>query len=224
MKKVIAHSLREKADEVAFNFSRKDRPGNVSGETFRVDSIHPLSESTAYVHFKKNTGKIAVAFFYYINMNGGMWQYFFPTYDHCIGAEKLRDILHDAEQKNFKYNFQSNEWNEQPSTYQTMDIPDNGYEYRENADLARKAVKRLSVTKLSIEYLFHRDEYDRDELRFTTAIEESWPIFSTSQKKVLYMHLVQGFSFTSIADLQGYTPQNASQLFKKACGIIQNNI
>tara|TARA_R100000093_G_scaffold22795_1_gene13027 strand:- start:629 stop:946 length:318 start_codon:yes stop_codon:yes gene_type:complete len=105
-----------------------------------------------------------------------------------------------------------------------MDIPDNGYEYRENADLARKAVKRLSVTKLSIEYLFHRDEYDRDELRFTKAIEQSWPIFSTSQKKVLYMHLVQGFSFTSIADLQGYTPQNASQLFKKACEIIQNNI
>jgi len=106
MKKSIALSLREKADRVAFNFSRPDREKNVMQEIFQVKSIHPLSESTAYVQFKKNTGKIGIAFFYHINMAGGTWQYFFPTYDHCVGAEKLRDVLHSVEQENFKYNFE----------------------------------------------------------------------------------------------------------------------
>ena len=105
MRKQVAISLREKAEQVAFNFSRPDREKNVMNETFTVNSIHPLSESTAYVQFKKNTGKVGVAFFYYINMKGGVWQYFFPTYDHCVGAEKLRDVLHDVDHENFQYNF-----------------------------------------------------------------------------------------------------------------------
>ena len=101
----MALSLREMADKVAFNFSRTDRDKNHSNETFRVKSLHPLSESTAYVQFIKDTGKIGIAFFYHINMAGGVWRYFFPTYDHCVGAEKLRDVLHQVEQENFKYNF-----------------------------------------------------------------------------------------------------------------------
>ena len=39
-------------------------------------------------------------------MKGGMWQYFFPTYDHCVGAEKLREILHEIEVGNFSKNFE----------------------------------------------------------------------------------------------------------------------
>ena len=105
MRKQVAISLREKAEQVAFNFSRPDREKNVMNETFTVKSIHPLSESTAYVQFKKNTGKVGVAFFNYINMKVGVWQYFFHTYDLCVGAEKLRDVLHDVEQENFQYNF-----------------------------------------------------------------------------------------------------------------------
>jgi len=107
MTKKKAILLREKAEQIAFNFSRPDRDGNPMKETFEVANIRPLSESTAIVKLRKNTGKIGVAFCYWINMSGGQWQYFFPTYDHCIGAEKLRDILHDIEQDNFSYNFSS---------------------------------------------------------------------------------------------------------------------
>ena len=105
MKKVVALALKKSAEKVAFNFSRPDREKNVNNEVFTVKSIHPLSESTAYVQFQKNTGKIGVAFFYYVNTRGGRWYYFFPTYDHCVGAEKLRDVLHDIEQENFPHNF-----------------------------------------------------------------------------------------------------------------------
>jgi len=57
--------------------------------------------------FQKNTGKVGIAFCYWINMKGGMWQYFFPTYDHCVGAEKIREILHGIEIDNFDKNFEN---------------------------------------------------------------------------------------------------------------------
>ena len=38
-------------------------------------------------------------------MAGGQWRYFFPTYDHAVGAERLRDILYDVESRNFPINF-----------------------------------------------------------------------------------------------------------------------
>lgn len=105
-----------------------------------------------------------------------------------------------------------------------MNRPDNGYPFEENAELAKQAVNRLNVTKTALEYLFTRDEYDLDEMKYCFAIERSWHLLSTSQKKVLYMHILQGFNFTTIAELQGYTPQNAYQLFNKACKTIQKNI
>jgi hypothetical protein len=106
MKKLLALKLKEKADQIAYNFSRPDRDKNVFNEVFEVKKIHPLSESTAIIEFQKNTGKVGIAFCYWINMRGGMWQYFFPTYDHCVGAEKIRDILHGIEIDNFDKNFQ----------------------------------------------------------------------------------------------------------------------
>ncbi len=107
MKKALALALREKAEQIAFNFSRHDRDKNVYNEQFTVKKIQPLSESTAIIHFQKNTGKVGIAFCYWINMKGGMWQYFFPTYDHCVGAEKIRDILHGIEIDNFDKNFEN---------------------------------------------------------------------------------------------------------------------
>jgi len=105
MKKQLAIKLKEKAEEIATNFSRDDREFNFSNETFKVHDITPLSETTAFVCFKKSSGKIGIAFCYWINMFGGQWRYFFPTYDHCLGAEKLRDVLHKVEKKNFPLNF-----------------------------------------------------------------------------------------------------------------------
>ena len=105
MNKKRALSLRQKSDEVAYNFSRPDREQNYSKEIFTVGKITPLSETTASVEFKKNTGKVGMAFFYWINMAGGQWKYFFPTYDHCVGAEKIRELLHNIEISNFPYNF-----------------------------------------------------------------------------------------------------------------------
>tara|TARA_R100000152_G_C6776657_1_gene205946 strand:- start:1498 stop:1824 length:327 start_codon:yes stop_codon:yes gene_type:complete len=106
MKKSLALKLKDKADEIAFNFSRTDRDRNFNNEQFFVKKILPLSESTAVVYLEKNTGKVGIAFCYWINMKGGMWQYFFPTYDHCVGAEKLREILHEIEVDNFSKNFE----------------------------------------------------------------------------------------------------------------------
>ena len=108
MKKALAIKLRAKADEIAFNFSRKNREGNKHAqETFAVNDIKPLSESTALIEFKKDSGKVGLALAYHINQGGGKWNYFFPTYDHCVGMEQVRTELLTAEQKNFSKNFNS---------------------------------------------------------------------------------------------------------------------
>ena len=38
------------------------------------------------------------------------------------------------------------------------------------------------------------------------------------------MHIVQGFTFATIGKIEGYSTQNAHQLFEKACKTIQKNI
>jgi len=99
---------------------------------------------------------------------------------------------------------------------------DQGYN-QENADLASKAVKRLNVFKLAVEYLYHRDQYNPDELEYAQKTELVWPNLTEKQKDVVYMHMIQGFTFTSIGDLQGYTRKNAAQHFYLACKKFQSN-
>jgi hypothetical protein len=105
MKKEVAIKLKKKADEIAENYSRPNREFNVGNEIFEVQKIEPLSESTAIVLLKKSSNKYAVAFCYLINMNGGTWRYFIPTYDHCIGMESVKPLLAAVEKTNFSENF-----------------------------------------------------------------------------------------------------------------------
>ena len=98
---------------------------------------------------------------------------------------------------------------------------DQGYNL-EAAELAQKAVKRLNVTKLAVEYLYHRDQYDSDEMKFCEATEQAWPKLTDLQKEVFYMHVIQGFSFTGIGELKGYSQQNAQQHFIFACKKVQS--
>ncbi len=105
MQKDRAKKLKKIAVEIANNFSRNDREHNYNNEKFEVFQIKPTSESTGLVYLKKNTGKFAIAFCYWINMNGGVWRYFIPTYDHCAGMEFIKEELRQVEQRNFDYNF-----------------------------------------------------------------------------------------------------------------------
>ena len=105
MKKDLVHKLKDKANEIAEMFSRQDRQFNFNKETFQIKEIKPLSESTAVVYFvKEPTNKIGLAFLYWINGSGGRWQYFFPTYDHCIGMERVKEELFVVEESNFDKN------------------------------------------------------------------------------------------------------------------------
>jgi len=93
---------------------------------------------------------------------------------------------------------------------------DQGYNL-EAAEQAEKALKRLNVFKLAVEYLYHRDQYDSDEMKFVKATESAWPELSDLQRDIVYMHTIQGFSFSGIADLKGISPQATSQAFHRAC-------
>ena len=105
MNKTIALELQKFAEEIAERFSRKDREGNYNNEDFKVKEIIPMSDHTAVINFKKTTGKIGVAFCYYIARGKSKgWKYFFPTDSHIIGFHSFLYYKLEAERNNFKYN------------------------------------------------------------------------------------------------------------------------
>jgi len=101
--------------------------------------------------------------------------------------------------------------------------PTKSFDFEDAVELAQIAKNRLRVTEISIEYLWHRDQYDNDELNYSHAIETAWSELTQQQKQILHMRLVQGFTFTSIGDFHGFSRKNASNIFYRACKHIQNH-
>lgn len=106
MNKQIAKELKQSAEIVADRFSNKQREGNVNGEDFSIDRIIPTSDHTAVVRFRKNTGKIGLAFFYYIPRGFSRgWKYFFPTDSHINGFRAFELEKYQVEKENYEHNF-----------------------------------------------------------------------------------------------------------------------
>ncbi len=106
MQKTIAKELQQFAEEIAARYSRTDREGNVNNESFKVQDVIPMSDHTAVINFMKSTGKIGVAFCYYINRGASKgWKYFFPTDSHVSGFQAFFIYKTEAERKNYSKNF-----------------------------------------------------------------------------------------------------------------------
>ena len=106
MNKQIAIELEKFAKTVEERFSRTDREMNFNNEAFKIQKIIPSSDHTASVVFKKTSGKLGVALFYYIpnGMSKG-WKYFFPTDSHITGMRAFEFHKLMAEEFNFDKNF-----------------------------------------------------------------------------------------------------------------------
>ena len=106
MNKEIAKELDNFSKIIAKRFSYSNREGNKSGETFEVEEVIPTSDHTAVIRFKKNTGKIGLAFCYYINKGVSKgWKYFFPTDSHINGFQAFLFYKLETERYNYKKNF-----------------------------------------------------------------------------------------------------------------------
>ena len=106
MQKEIAKELNKFSEEIAKRFSYSNREGNKNGETFEVEEVIPTSDHTAVIRFKKNTGKIGLAFCYYINKGVAKgWKYFFPTDSHINGFQSFLYYKLEVERNNYKKNF-----------------------------------------------------------------------------------------------------------------------
>lgn len=111
MNKSIAQELDEYVQTIADRYSQKDRAGNFNNETFQLDEIIPMTDVTATVIFKKNTGKQAAFFFYYINRGRSKgWKYFVPTDAHILGMTAFNHYKLEVERNNYKHNFQYSEF------------------------------------------------------------------------------------------------------------------
>jgi|TARA_R110000744_G_scaffold203446_3_gene322297 hypothetical protein len=112
MNKQIAKELNEFAGVIAKRYSQTEREGNVSKESFGVDEVIPTSDHTAVINFKKSSGKIGVAFCYYIakGVSKG-WKYFFPTDSHLNGFQAFLFYKLEAERKNYNKNFLAEQHN-----------------------------------------------------------------------------------------------------------------
>ena len=106
MNKTIAIELQDFCQTIADRYSNVNRVGNVNNETFTVQEIIPTSDHSACVNFVKTGGKIAVAFFYYINKGRSKgWKSFFPTDSHVNGFQAFLYYKLEAERKNYSKNF-----------------------------------------------------------------------------------------------------------------------
>lgn len=105
MNKEIAIELKSKVEEVARHFSNPDRERNFNQEKFEVEEIIAISDHTAIVKFKKTSGKIGLAFFYYIpqGLSKG-WKYFFPTDSHLSGFRAFEFYKFVVEKDNYSIN------------------------------------------------------------------------------------------------------------------------
>ena len=105
-----ALELKKFAQTVADRFSNFNRDGNQNKETFTVHDIIPLSDDSAVINFKKTSklktsGKLAVAFCYYINRGRSKgWKYFFPTDSHVSGMQAFHFYKSQAERINYSKN------------------------------------------------------------------------------------------------------------------------
>ena len=112
MKKEIAKELNKFSKEIAKRFSYTHREGNANKETFNVEEVIPTSDHTAVINFKKSSGKIGVAFCYYINRGTSKgWKYFFPTDSHVNGFQAFLYYKLDAERRNYNKNFLVDQYN-----------------------------------------------------------------------------------------------------------------
>lgn len=101
MTKEDLKALKLKALECAETFSNPDRSRNFANETFILSKIVPLSDVTAAVIFNKEpTGKKALAHFYLVGGSTGGWRYYFVTYQHLCGLDRLLSILQRVEEHN----------------------------------------------------------------------------------------------------------------------------
>lgn len=122
MKREVAIKLKETAHEIEKIFSDPNRKFNTLKEVYTLEKLIVLSEYTAALIFKKNTGKKALVFAYHTMATDGKWQYFFPKESHTVGMSKVAGLLNEVEQHNYSYNLQELPQQPKPQMEEKIEI------------------------------------------------------------------------------------------------------
>ena len=110
MRKDVAISLKQKAEQIAIKFSNTARENNYNNESFKVLEIMPISAQGAYVIYEKSTGKRAIAHFIHVDHpKSPFWQYYMIGSQHLLNLNVLTEKYLEVEQHNFPFNFDKNQ-------------------------------------------------------------------------------------------------------------------
>ena len=106
MRKDVAITLKQKAEQIAVKFSNTTRANNYNNESFKVAEIMPISAQGAYVIYEKSTGKRAIAHFIHVDHpKNPFWQYYMIGAQHLLNLNVLTEKYLEVEQHNFPFNF-----------------------------------------------------------------------------------------------------------------------
>jgi|ADurb_Leu_01_Slu_FD_contig_31_1982058_length_4701_multi_4_in_0_out_0_8 hypothetical protein len=107
MRAEVARKLVEAAEGLARKYSDPDRQRKEGWEKrFEVVGYPVVGETAAIVIFRKESGKTALAFFWWSGGDNGKggWHYFFPSYGHFEVLRKIPEIQSRVEMMNFNVN------------------------------------------------------------------------------------------------------------------------
>ena len=73
------------------------------------------------------------------------------------------------------------------------------------------------MVKEVLEYNKFLDNLNKDENKFARLTQQWWNKMTDIQRNIVFMRIVQGFSFVGIADLQGKSESTIKTNFYRAC-------
>jgi len=105
MKNDLQLKLNDLIKHVTHTLSQTSRPNNFNGETFEIEEILP-AEDCACVIWTKNTGKKAMAYFWW-NYLIGQWCYSFPSSSQALFLDLVKKSYFEVEKHNFNIEIQN---------------------------------------------------------------------------------------------------------------------
>lgn len=91
------------------------------------------------------------------------------------------------------------------------------WELSDSVEMLDSQTTLLNDRKITIEYLYSRDNFSRKSLELDTITHRAWKTLTDAEKDIFFMRVVQGLTFNKIGYFTGDSRQAARSCFFRAC-------